>query len=252
MSAAGLDELNFLLKLQACRDYRAYLTHPGFHAFRAKAKICQRLAQDGLVDFSREIVAVRIAAAGQALLKLAEPPVAELELKLLRKIASAKQISPSQLKANSLTALQRDALLQSFLNRGLIEAETRLKRQRAEVWLTPQGQTCLAELLNQFQAFRQRPHGLLPKPSDAEVLELIRSLDHEQGGHNYLPLFHLRQKLPFLSPAELDEILYRLQQTDRIELRDLVHTEAYSTEQLNAAIQTRTGRLLFFVRLVAA
>lgn len=282
MSPSALDELNFLLKLQACRNYRAYLSNPGLKPFRDKGKICQRLAQDGLVDFSREIIAVKPSAAGQALLSLhppgklpnsgppssdplnsdppssglpsSDPPISDLELKLLQKIAAAKRTSPSQLRSGSLTALQRDALLQSFLNRGLIEAETRLRRQQAEVWLTPQGQACLAELLNQFQAFCQRPDPQrLSKPSDAEVLELIRLLDHEQGAQNYLPLFHLRQKLqPLLSRSELDESLYRLEQSDQIELRDVVHTESYSPEQLTAAIPTRTGRLLFFIKRVTA
>jgi hypothetical protein len=256
MNPAALDDLNFLLRLQSCRNYRAYLSHPGFKSFRAKDKICQRLEQNGLVDFSREIVAVQLSAAGQALLTISHPeselPVSDLELKLLNKVAAAKKLSTSQLRTSSLSSLQRDALLQSFLNRGLIEAETRLKRQQAEVWLTPQGQVCLAELLHQFQALRQRPNNpRFSKPSDAEVLGLIRSLDHEQGNPNYLPLFHLRQKLqPLFSREDLDQVLYRLEQNDQIELRALVHPEGYSTEQLSAAIQTRTGSLLFFIKML--
>ncbi len=256
MNPSALDELNFLLKLQACRNYRAYLSYSGFKYFRAKAKICQQLEQDGLVDFSREIVAVRLSAAGQALLALSqigdEVPVADLELRLLKRIAAAKKISLGQLRSSSLSAVQRDALLQSCLNRGLIEAETRLKRQQAEVWLTPQGQACLADLLHQFQAFRQQPDKpRFTKPTDSEVLEAIRHLNHEQGDQNYLPLFYLRQKLqPLLSREELDEVLYRLEQNDQIELRAVVHTESYSAEQLSAAIQTRTGSRLFFIKVI--
>lgn len=252
MNPSSLDELKFLLKLQECRNYRAYLSHPGFKAFRAKDKICQNLAKDGLVDFSREIVTVKPSAAGQALLNVTgELPVSVLELKLLKKIAAAKKISLSQLRTAALSAAQRDATLQSFLNRGLIEVETRLKRQKAEVWLTPVGQSCLGELLNQFQTFRQSPTALPSRPSDAEVLEIVQALDQEVSSNNYLPLFYLRQKLQTaLLREELDEILYRLEQNDQIELRAIVHTESYESEQLSAGIQTRSGSLLFFVKVI--
>jgi hypothetical protein len=253
MNPSSLDELKFLLKLQECRNYRAYLSHPGLKAFRAKDKICQNLAKDGLVDFSREIVTVKPSAAGLALLSVTgDLPISALELKLLKKIAAAKKINLSQLRTAALSAAQRDASLQSFLNRGLIEVETRLKRQQAEVWLTPVGQSCLGELLNQFQTFRQFSHPAVPAhPSDAEVLEIIQTLDQEVISNNYLPLFYLRQKLQAaLSREALDEILYRLEQNDQIELRAIVHTESYEPEQLSAGIQTRTGSLLFFVKVI--
>ncbi|MCU0524507.1 MAG: hypothetical protein MUF72_06750 [Elainella sp. Prado103] len=255
MNSTHLDELKFLLKLQACRNYRAYLTNPSFKSFRAKDKICQNLASDRLVDFSREIVAVKLTPAGQSLLKVSDNtlPISEIERKLLQKIAAAKKIAPSQLKFSKLSAPERDVLLQSFLNRGLIAAETRLKRQKAEVWLTPEGQHCLAELLQQFQHLRQATTTLSPviKPTETEVLETIQALDQEVNSHNYLPIFHLRQKLQtYLSRDELDEILYQLQRQDQIELRAIVHTQDYSAEQLNAAIQTRSGSPLFFIKVI--
>ncbi|XQQ05752.1 MAG: hypothetical protein EDM05_66645 [Leptolyngbya sp. IPPAS B-1204] len=198
MQPSQLDELKFLLKLQECRNYRAYLTNPCFKSFRAKDKICQNLASDGLVDFSREIVVVKLSAAGQALLKVTDTalPISAVELKLLQKIGTAKKIAPSQLRTSALTATERDVILQTFLNRGLILAETRLKRQKAEVWLTPQGQTCLAELLRQFQTLRQSATEITlnQKPTDTEVLATIQNLDHELASNNYLPIFYLRQK----------------------------------------------------------
>lgn len=254
MNPHQLDELKFLLKLQECRNYRAYLTNSCFKSFRAKDKICQSLANEGLVDFTREIVAVKLTPAGQALLKVSDStlPISETELKLLKKIASAKKIAPSQLRT-SLTATERDIILQTFLNQGLITADTRLKRQKAEVWLTAQGQTCLAELLNQFQILRQSPVTitLSHRPTNAEVLETIQSLDHEVGSNNYLPIFYLRQKFqPPLLRDELDEILYQLQRDDKIELRGIVHTQDYTTDQLSAAIQTRSGSPLFFIKVI--
>lgn len=255
MNPSHLDELKFLLKLQECRNYRGYLTNPCFKSFRAKDKICQSLAVNGLVDFSREIVAVKPSAAGQALVKVAGDslPITGLELKVLQKIVTSKKIAPSQLKSAKLTAPERDVILQSFLNRGLIVAETRLKRQKAEVWLTPQGQFCLAEILNQFQILRQTPAEVSapPKPTESEVLETIQILDQEVGSQNYLPIFHLRQKFQTLfSRDELDEILYQLQRNDQIELRAIVHTQDYSPEQLSAAIQTRSGSPLFFIKVI--
>jgi hypothetical protein len=254
MNPTHLDELKFLLKLQECRNYRAYLTHPCFQAFRAKDKICQNLAVDGLVEFSREIVAVKASPAGEALLKVPESdlPISAVELKLLRKTA-LKKIAPSQLRMTKLSATERDVILQSFLNQGLIVAETRLKRQKAEVWLTPQGHASLAELLHHFQTLRQSPVSAspVPKPTEAEVLETIQLLDREAGGHNYLPIFHLRQKLQSqLSRDELDEMLYQLQRHDQIELRAIVHTQDYTAEQLSAAIQTRSGSPLFFIKVI--
>lgn len=132
-------------------------------------------------------------------------------------------------------------------------AETRLKRQKAEVWMTPQGQTCLAELLNQFQTLRQSAAEitLSYKPTDTEVLETIQTLDHEVGSNNYLPIFYLRQKFqPPLSRDELDEILYRLQRNDQIELRAIVHTQDYTSDQLSAAIQMRSSSPLFFIKVI--
>lgn len=255
MNPNHLDELKFFLKLQECRDYRAALTSSCFKSFRAKDKICQNLANDGLVDFSREIVAVQLSPAGQALLKVAgdSSPVSETELKLLKKIATAKKIALSQLRIGTLSATERDVIIQTFLNRGLVIAETRLKRQKAEVWLTPQGQACLAELLKNFQTLRQSSieMALNHKPTNAEVLKTIQTLDHELGSSNYLPIFHLRQKFqPPLLRDELDEILYQLQRDDKIELRAIVHTENYEPEQLSAAIQTRSGAALFFIRVI--
>jgi DNA-binding MarR family transcriptional regulator len=255
MNANYLDELKFLLKLQECRNYRAYLTNTCFKSFRAKNKICQSLAEDGLVDLTREIVAVKLSPAGQALLKVSDDalPISETEFRLLKRIAAAQKITLTQLRTTALSAAERDAILQTFLNRGLITAETRMKRQKAEVWLTPQGQACLAELLNQFHTLRQSATPITPnpKPTDAEILKTIQILDHEIGSNNYLPIFHLRQKFqPPLSRDELDEILYRLQREDKIELRAIVHTQDYSVDQLSAAIQTRSGSPLFFIKVI--
>ncbi|MBF1999587.1 MAG: transcription factor RcaD [Synechococcales cyanobacterium C42_A2020_086] len=254
MSVHPLDELKFLLKLQECRHHRAALTSPSFKSFAKKDKICQNLNKAGLVDFSREIATVKITPAGQALLKLPEHalPITTAELKVLHKLAAARKITPAQLTSSTLKAAARDALLQKFLERGLITVETQLKRQNAEVWLTPRGQDCLAQLVNQFQAIRQAlPEGIPDsKPSDEEVLALIQRLDQEEATHNYLPIFYLRQKLQPLAREELDQILYRLQRNDKIELRAIVHTQDYTPEQISAGIEQRAGSPLFFIKVI--
>jgi hypothetical protein len=65
--------------------------------------------------------------------------------------------------------------------------------------------------------------------SDEQILQIIEKLDSELGTENYLPIFHLRQKLqPPMSRDELDQALYRLQKIDKIELRGLVHAQDYT------------------------
>ncbi|MCS6814092.1 MAG: transcription factor RcaD, partial [Cyanobacteria bacterium] len=87
-------------------------------------------------------------------------------------------------------------------------------------------------------------------PSDADVLDCIRKLNDELGGHNYLPIFHVRQRLqPPFSRQALDQALYRLQQQDQIELSTLQDTSPYSPEQLQAGIQQDFGNPLFFISL---
>ncbi|MFM5886846.1 MAG: transcription factor RcaD, partial [Dolichospermum sp.] len=86
--------------------------------------------------------------------------------------------------------------------------------------------------------------------SDEEILETIKKLDRELGTENYLPIFHLRQKLqPPLLRDDLDQALYRLQKSDKIELRGLVDAQLYTHEQVNAGISQRSGSPLFFIQL---
>lgn len=86
------------------------------------------------------------------------------------------------------------------------------------------------------------------KPTDIEILQLIKQLDRELGTGNYLPIFYLRQKLqPPLTREELDQALYRLQRKDQIELNSLVEAIRYTPEQIQAGIPQDTGGSLFFV-----
>ena len=89
------------------------------------------------------------------------------------------------------------------------------------------------------------------KPGPEDVLELIRNLDKALGSENYLPIFHLREKLQSqFSRHELDQILYQLQRNDQIELSSLQDVSAYSELQLAAGISQDIGGSLFFISLI--
>ncbi|HIK28638.1 MAG: hypothetical protein N3E45_13915 [Oscillatoriaceae bacterium SKW80] len=84
--------------------------------------------------------------------------------------------------------------------------------------------------------------------TDADILKVIRDLDRELGTDNYLPIYHLRQKLqPPLTREELDKALYRLQRHDKIELSSLQEALAYTPEQIEAGIPQDVGGPLFFI-----
>jgi hypothetical protein len=84
--------------------------------------------------------------------------------------------------------------------------------------------------------------------SDEEILETIKKLDRELGTENYLPIFHLRQKLqPPLLRDDLDQALYRLQKSDKIDFSTLQEVSAYTPEQIDAGIPQNIGGQLFFL-----
>ena len=277
------NELKFLLKLLGCANYKSSLSASGFKAFKGKDKICQSLGDRELLDYSREIASVKILPPGNALLKLeaTQLPITDKELKVLEKISkAAAKVSPSQIKISSLKAPEKEAILKTLSERGLIDAEIKRQRIKAEVWLTERGLEYLREdyspkgaatisldLLNNYVRFLRK--SLHDKPeqvftsahqseeslletivniSDEEILETIRRLDRELGTDNYLPIFHVRQKLqPPLSRDELDKALYRLQASDKIELSTLQEASAYTPEQIDAGIIQNIGGPLFFI-----
>ncbi|PMB49747.1 transcription factor RcaD [Fischerella thermalis CCMEE 5205] len=274
-------ELKFLLKLLGCSNYRASLSGSVFKTFKGKDKICRDLGDRNLVDFSREIATVKILSPGQALLKLApaELPITDQERKVLEKLSKTSgKISPS--KITSLKAAERDTTLKTLSDRGLIEVELKIKRTKAEVWLTERGIEYLRDdyspkgaanisldLLNNYVRFLRKTLRVKPEQvstsavhgaesgvetiiniTDEEILETIRKLDKELGTDNYLPIYHLRQKLqPPLSRDELDKALYRLEEVEQIELSSLAEPRDYTPEELDAGIPQVSGGSLFFI-----
>jgi DNA-binding MarR family transcriptional regulator len=276
------NELKFLLKLLGCPNYRSSLSASGFKDFKGKDKICRDLGDRDLVDFSREIASVKILPAGRALLKMSteQLPITDKELKVLEKIGkSSGKTAPSKITVSSVKAAEREAILESLGERGLIEVEKQLKKTKAEVWLTERGQEYLRDeytakgsnpvisldlLTNYLRFLRKSPHvqrdvhqepshkptaaAATSKLSDEEILQTIRHLDKELGTENYLPIFHLRQKLqPPLSREEIDQALYSLLRTNQIELSSLQEAIAYTPEQIDAGIPQDVGGPLFFI-----
>ena len=268
------NELKFLLKLLGCPDYRSSLTTSGFKDFKGKDKVCQDLSDRDLVDYSREIASVQILPPGSALLELdaSELPISGKELKILQKIGKTEgKIKPSEI--GKIKAADRNPILQSLADRGLIEVEIKRKKQNAEVWLTQRGReylrdeytakgnnpTLSLDLLTNYVQFLRKSLRVQPdgetaptitdsKPSDEEILQIVRNLDRDLGTENYLPIFHLRQKLqPPFSREELDRALYHLQRNDQIELSSLVDPTPYTKEQIDAGIPQDVGGALFFI-----
>ncbi len=93
------------------------------------------------------------------------------------------------------------------------------------------------------------PTDISPRlPSDEDILQLISQLDRELGTENYLPIFHLREKLKDLfSREELDQALYRLQANQQIQLKSLEEVIHYSPEYFAAAIPQEKAWSLFFI-----
>lgn len=269
-------ELKFLLKLLASKNYRAAIAKiqptPAMKANQRDA-ICRRLQERGFVDMREEVTKINIATAGKSLLNnidaLGELPIAPEELEVLK--ASSNGIITQG--KTGLPPESRQPVIQSLVARGLLAA---VEKKIKEVWLTDLGQQYLCleyrsnsnakeitlkmlsdllELLRQYHwspvsesASEEIASAKSDRPNDEEILNLIRELDKQLDADNYLPMYHLRQKLqPPLSRKELDLALYRLEASDRIELSSLQEVRAYTEEQVEAGIPQDIGGRLFFI-----
>lgn len=276
--AIELIELKFLLRL---------LEHPpNYHSLISKIspnkktsaadrnRACESLCSKGLVKYEEEIQRYHTTTAGKTLLKLdtGVSPANLDELQLL-KVAAEKIATPSQ--AKKVSPEDRQHLLQQLESRGLI---TSSKKQIKEVWLTSLGKRFLRDeyvsastatmtiaMLSSYLTFMRQfidkaveadtEGKTVPPPASAAntitshaVLDVIRQLDQQLGTDNYLPIFHLREKLePPLDREELDSLLYELQRSDRIELSTLQDVSAYSDAELAAGIPQDIGGALFFI-----
>lgn len=268
-------QLKFILKLIGFKDYRTSISKikPNSKIISSERdRICRELCDLGYIACTQDVTHFTIAPPGQNVLTL-DPknlPITATELAVLQ-AANQGTITPGMLK--SIPASQRQLAIWSLIDRGFAKA-SKIKIQ--QVWLTERGKDYLrdefqtsgylplysGEMLNNYVYFLRHsltaritsllPESLSPKiaekPNDDDILKTIRELDRELGTKNYLPIFHLRSKLqPPLSRNELDEALYRLQRSDRIQLGALQESSHYSDEQLAAGIQREFGGALFFI-----
>ncbi|HBE21727.1 MAG TPA: transcription factor RcaD [Cyanobacteria bacterium UBA11149] len=265
------NELKFLLILLGCSDYRSPLAAKWFDSIKSKEKIVGDLGERGLVDFDRGIASVKILPPGQAIIEgTEESTLTPKQLRILENISKAvEKIAPSKVAGKSIKSSERDAILHRFQEQGLVEIEMAIKRQKAEVWLTHQGEAYLRDefvpvpgtnpvfsfnlmtnYINFFRKFISKSDhpSLTDKLSDEQVLQIIQDLDRELGTENYLPIFHLREKLqPPFYRKDLDKVLYRLQEEDKIEMSSLQEASAYTPEQIDAGIPQDVGGSLFFI-----
>ncbi|OLP18976.1 hypothetical protein BST81_07015 [Leptolyngbya sp. 'hensonii'] len=261
-------ELKFVLRLLKYQDYRAPFSKIDLNE---KIRICKELTERGLVRYSRKIGQFKIEPAGKGMLKqdMTGLPLTEHQRAIL-KACEAKSIVPSEIPGKKFSAEERQNTIQDLETRGLIKVE---KFQITEVWLTDQGieflrdefhptgsATISLNLLGNYLLFlrqlerRTTSAAALPnpldvdRPTDADILQMIRDLDRAAGTDNYLPIFHLRRKLEaVLSRDELDQVLYRLQRQDQLEISALVESVHYTLEEIQAGIPQDCGGPLFFL-----
>ena len=276
-----VQELKFLLKLLGQENYRGKIQDlkPNSKTTMPRTRsICRDLRDREYVACSETITKIKISSAGKALLNVnAEELLDADELKILKACAT-KTITPGKTKVTPPE--KREKLIASLVKRGLITAASTKIEQ---VWLEDRGKQVLAEeyspngtnpvlslsLLNNYLSFLRKyprsnpssiaanghqPHLQIEnrhngyKPDDKKILQTIIDLDRELGTDNYLPIFHLRDKLqPPLSRKELDDALYRLQRQDKLELSSLVEAMHYTKEQIEAGIPQDVGGSLFFL-----
>jgi predicted transcriptional regulator len=250
--------LEFILQLYRCQGQRSYLSSGTFRNWQNKEKICIDLAARGLVDYNREISQVVLQPQGQELLDsgLQNANLSELESKVLQKVAKGSEgISPSKISISvqkkQLLAKERDEIIEQLNQRSLVSVITKIKRQKCAVWLTEKGKLCLDnvnEYFLEWQAATIRENTVLEHPSDSEILEIIANLDRELRTDNYLPIFHLRDKLQAIfTRDELDQALYRLQRQDKLEMSTLAEVKVYTPEQMKAGIPQPVGGPLFYL-----
>lgn len=261
-------ELKFLLKLLGCENYRAPLSQiKPTEETKAPERnsICRKLWRRELVDCNEEIKKFTITSTGKALLKLdpAELPMSDSERKVLQAAAKGT-VTPTK---TGMTGEEAQPIIKTLIEKGFIKS---VEKKITEVWITNRGKEFLRDefessstanitfkMLTDYLRFMRKYRGgqvvaqtqqLMDKPSDEEILQMIKYLDHELGTDNYLPIFHLRQKLqPPLSRDELDEALYRLSGEEKIDFSSLVDPTPYTSEQVEAGIPQDVGGSLFFL-----
>lgn len=274
-------ELKLLLQLLGCPDYRGKIGKikptSGTKVSETQ-RFCRKLADRELVQLHEEIKKFKLSPAGKTLLKadVKNLPVSEAELTVLQ-VAAKGPSTPGDTK---LPADKRQPVLLSLCDRGFLNA---IDRKIVEVSLSPRGQEFLrddyfdanarrnlqlnAQLLTNYIKFMRTWIGSAPvttretsspqatpnpssqaKPSDSELIEIIRNIDSRLPTNNYTPIYHLRAEVqPPMTRDELDQALFRLIEDDKIQLSSLQEGMDYTDEEFAAGIPQEFSSPLFFI-----
>lgn len=288
MAISKTAELKFLLKLLGCENYRGKIVELKPNSSTSAAdrdRICESFAGQGIVEYESQIYRISLSPPGKTLLKLdtTSLPVTPDELKILRGCQGSKGTT----LVSSISSVPKDSrqdLIRNLAERGMLKIA---KEAIKDVWLTVQGKQYLlyeyepvgnspaatGKLLSNYLRFLREnmsgvrvqaaPQQFTPqtqstvsksdqaKPDQQSVLEAIKQLDQLTGNKNYLPIFHLREKLqPPLTRSELDNTLYGLQREGQIDLSSLHDQGKYTHEQIAAGIRQDNGGYLFFVSVL--
>ncbi|PZO19398.1 MAG: hypothetical protein DCF25_08500 [Leptolyngbya foveolarum] len=217
----------------------------------------------------KELVALEVGAKESSPGQLGKKVPAEERQVLLRNLAERGLIKASKTAINEvwLSAQGKQFLREEYVAIGswtitaaklgnyvkfLRESASQAPGQRLSPNLPtgqPHGQRPLSQPGSQLNS--AMPIGSQTKPDAGAVLQQIKQLDQLIGTDNYLPIYHLREKLqPPLTREELDSRLYELQRSDRIELSSLHDKGDYNDRQISAGIAQNHGRSLFFIAVL--
>lgn len=286
MAVLKTADLKFLMKLLGCEKYRgkiAALSPNSGTKSPERDNICKGLGAQGIVEYESQVASFAIAPPGKTLLTLdtTSLPVTPDELKVLK--ACNGNTTPG--KISGVPSNVREDLIRNLAERGMVKIK---KESIKSVWLSAQGKQFLlyeyepsgsyfaaasGNMLGNYVRFLRDnldqsvnampasqpvsqsasaiPVGSQVKPDNQAVFQQIKQLDQLLRTDNYLPIFHLREKLqPPLTRSELDDILYALQREDLIELSTLHDQGKYSDEQLSAGIQQNNRAYLFFISII--
>ncbi|TAO04026.1 MAG: hypothetical protein EYR95_04365 [Phormidium sp. SL48-SHIP] len=271
-------ELKLLLQLLGCPDYRgkiAAVKPTSGTRVSETQRFCRKLADRELLNLHEEIKKFKISPAGKTLLNadIENLPLSDAELTVLQ-VAAKGPSTPGDTK---LPAAQRQPVLLSLCDRGLLSA---IERKIVEVSLSARGKEFLrddyfdanarrnlqlnAQLLTNYVQFMRTWINSAPtptppptptptstpkaKPSDSELIEIIRKIDSRLPTNNYTPIYHLRAEVqPPMTRDELDQALFRLIEDNKIQLSSLQEGMDYTDEQFAAGIPQEFSSPLFFI-----
>ncbi|MCI4625170.1 MAG: hypothetical protein L3V56_04320 [Candidatus Magnetoovum sp. WYHC-5] len=270
-------DIKLLLNLIGCENYSTDKWNdlkPKSDATKVNVNdICKKLSNLNLLDIKEPITKLWLTATGKEELKNKESQLSKDSIIVLKECSKSKSKSdPKKITPNrkAIKELVGDiiSLMKDLVQQGFIEVETGISISISEhgkqfllyEFLPTDGKTPIISL-KMFKNYIQfiRKGQLLLQPtvteqvvgptlSDEEALNLIKELDAELGTENYLPIFHLREKIGNrLQRDALDNILYKLVNEDKIKLSTLQEVSQYTKEQKNAGIPQPIGGPFFYI-----